>query len=172
VPRIPLLLDERKGKTVLRLLLFRAGDGVYAVPFGLLKEVVGTRGVTDLPILGGLWDGIFFIRGICHGLLKIPDLRAAEPRRFDRVILLRHPERCGLGASEIIGDFPVPLKAVEISSAGTVSEPIEISGRLKWKGHEAKLVDIDQVLRRSLGRRVDEGQMGQSRQSEPLMRSW
>jgi hypothetical protein len=77
--------------------------------------------VIDVPAIGEAWEGIFFVRGLCHGLLRLPGDRLTGRPSRTKTITLTFPERCGIRVDGAVGDCEIPLEAVS---------PVDRGGRL------------------------------------------
>jgi len=131
-----------KGAGSARLVVVRQGDDWYALPFGCLKEMLPESQVTEVPALGEPWEGIFFVRGICHGLLRLPgDCSAGRSSRM-KTITLTFPERCGIRVDGAVGDCQVPLEAVSPVDPGGRKGLIRVVGTFKWMGREVHLLAV------------------------------
>jgi hypothetical protein len=130
----------------LRVLLCRSGDEILAVPLAALAEIVAARPVTYVPALGKSWRGLLFVRGLCHALAKTcPDSEAAGDTIKD-LITLKHPERCALGTSEVIGDTAVPYQKAEFETESGTTGPLSTLCRFNHLGMEARVMDVGGAL--------------------------
>lgn len=171
VPAADMIRGWVSGK-LLKMLVFRSGGGVFASPLCLLKEVVQVTGYAKLPVLGGAWQGLFFARGMCHGLLRLGEPPFKDDGDTSSVVIFRVPERCGIGADEILGNMVVPYRKLEVASGGAGENPFAPIGIFKWKDIDVGVIDIGGVLRRVLLEREDPASdTRQVSKTEPLMQT-
>jgi two-component system chemotaxis sensor kinase CheA len=138
-----------QGRKAVRLLIFESGDAAYALSLDLLSEVITLRSMTPLPVLGETWEGVFFHRGMCHGLLSL--CRHGSPQSgTSNAAILGRPERCGVGMHHIYGYFTVPVP--EIAPVPEAGGPglLRPCGMLRWQNREVTILAV--------GRRAVEGQ--------------
>ena len=133
-------LDNQAGSA--RLVVVRQGDDWYALPFGCLKEILPESQVIEVPALGEAWEGIFFVRGLCHGLLRLPGNRPAGRPLSMKTITLNFPERCGIRVDGAVGDCEIPLEAVSPVDDDGWRGFIHIAGTFKWMGREVHLLAV------------------------------
>jgi hypothetical protein len=138
-----------KGNT-LGVLIFDSGSGYRALPLCLLKEILPLRARTRLPVLGGQWLGLFFVRGLCHGLLSPESDGHAESVVARSAAILESPERCGVAIGSAIGHFDIPLDGLH--QVGPCERPGLISpfAGFSWDGNDVTLLDVGGVLSESL----------------------
>lgn len=134
------MMDWMKGKSI-QMLIFKSGGGMYGIALDLLREVVSLRSFIEVPALGTMWRGIFFNRGMCHGLLKLFDSQTSV-NDVSSIAILTYPERCGIGMDEVIGNFEIPGSEIELCSGGGVSGLLRPCGRLAWEGKEVIVVGM------------------------------
>jgi chemotaxis protein histidine kinase CheA/chemotaxis signal transduction protein len=129
-----------QGKSV-RLLIFDSEGATYGLCLDLLKEVITLRSVTAIPVLGDAWRGVFFNRGMCHGLLRVT---ASRPLEGDVVTaaVLGYPERCGVGMSHIHGNITVPLSNIVPVPENGNSGVLRPWGELKWQGRDVVILTV------------------------------
>ncbi|MFH1312205.1 MAG: chemotaxis protein CheW [Candidatus Eisenbacteria bacterium] len=142
--------EEWTRERMLRILVFSRGGDLYGVPLGLLSEVIPTRRITAMPVLGKEWQGLFFARGMCHGLIGMPGPGAAGQENIRRMILLKFPERCGFGATEVLGHFVLPHQRLKPDPLQDGSSGLATFGVFEWKGSGVRVLDIRGTLSRAL----------------------
>jgi two-component system chemotaxis sensor kinase CheA len=131
-----------KGAGSARLVVVRQGDDRYALPLGCLKEMLPESQVIEVPALGEVWEGIFFVRGLCHGLLRLPGDDPAGRTSRMKTIILTFPERCGIRVDGAVGDCEVPLEAISPVDRGGRRGFIRIVGTFEWMGREVRLLAV------------------------------
>ncbi len=141
--------DLGKGST-LSVLIFNSGSGYRALPLCLLKEILPLKARTRLRVLGEQWLGLFFVRGLCHGLLSPEGNGRGESVIARSAAILESPERCGVAIGSAIGHFDIPLDALEL--AGPCERPgfINALARFTWEGKSVTLLDAGGILSESL----------------------
>lgn len=80
------------------LLLFRLGDDRYAVDARQVVEVLPLVAVKQIPQAPAAVVGVFNYHGDSVPLIDLSQLalgRRSRPRLSTRIILVRHPDRCG-----------------------------------------------------------------------------
>ena len=143
-PKAP-VLEVGPGRT-LRLAIFRRGGETYAVALGILSEVVPAGPVGQLAVVGDPWEGLFFVRGLCHGLLSLPRGSAGRRAGNARIITFKYPERCGILADETFGDYEIPVRNLTPDPAGPSSALISCFGTVVWEGRTITVVDVGHAL--------------------------
>ncbi len=139
-----------EGKSV-RLLIFSNENTTYGIGLELLKEVITLRSLTAIPVLGDTWQGIFFHRGMCHGLLRLSGSRSSECDVRSAAIL-GSPERCGVGMNHIYGNFTVPVSDIVSIPENDGPGLLRPCGMLRWQDQD---VTILAVGTRSVGEQHD-----------------
>lgn len=142
--------------------VFQTGDGLTAVPLSLLRQVVPARPIVEVPVLGQLWEGIFFDRGLCHGLLKVGNSRGSSAGtggdgRLSKIAILKFPERCGVGVTGVIGEVDVDVKEIEgrkqqASADDAGSAPVRIAASFHMDGQTVDVLDINRTGQEALAR--------------------
>ena len=165
--------DEWRHERMLKVLVFRRGDDLYGVPLGFLSEVIPARRPTRVPVLGRQWQGLFFARGMCHGLIAIPGSGADESDDTPMMIVLQFPERCGIGATEVLGHFVLPHQKLEPDRSGAGAGDLATFGVFEWEGRRVKVLDIPETLRRTRPAGTDgtSNERQASSGTEPLMQT-
>lgn len=130
----------------LRLVVIRQGEKLYGLPTRLLREVLPAGQVVALPALGEVWEGLFFVRGVCHGLLRVPG-SAARPDPV-KVAILRSPERCGVWAEEALGEMRVDGERLRWMRRRTGDGMVAVAATLATDGREVGVLDFGGLLRR------------------------
>ncbi|MFZ1948019.1 MAG: chemotaxis protein CheW [bacterium] len=132
----------------LRVLVFRNRAGLYALALEALAEILPAGRVTRLPLLGEAWEGIFFVRGMCYGLLATPGLQGRSSPGRPKLVTLRAPERCGLWADDVIGETAVPPGDLE--AVHDVGDPVRSAtcSAFRWRGNRVVLLDPGGLLRK------------------------
>ena len=141
--------DLGKGGT-LRVLIFNSGSGYRGLPLRLLKEILPLKARTRLPVLGGQWLGLFFVRGLCHGLLSPEFNGHAESLVARSAAILESPERCGVAIGTAIGHFDIPLEGLR--HVGHQERPglVNPFAEFTWEGSDVTLLDAGGALSESL----------------------
>ncbi|HVP58816.1 MAG TPA: chemotaxis protein CheW [bacterium] len=138
----------------LRLVVVRRDESRYGLPFGCLKEILPESQVVDVPVLGRTWEGLFFVRGLCHGSIRLPGNCPAKPSSRVKIITLSCPERCGIRVDDAIGDCEIPLEAISPANQAEVPDTgsVPIAGTFKWMGRAVHLLAMPSPdARRALG---------------------
>jgi chemotaxis signal transduction protein len=138
-----------KEKT-LGVLIFNSGSGYRALPLCLLKEILPLKARTRLPVLGEQWLGLFFARGLCHGLLSPETNGCGESVVARSAAILESPERCGVAIGSAIGHFDIPLDELEQVGPGERPGFITTFARFTWEGKDVALLDAGGILSESL----------------------
>jgi two-component system chemotaxis sensor kinase CheA len=138
--------EEWKRERMLRILVFRRGDELYGVPLELPSEVIPAREITAMPVLGREWQGLFFARGMCHGLIAIPGSGSAEEESIQRMIVLKFPESCGIGATDVLGHFVLPHQKLKQDPCKDGFPSHATCGVFDWRGNAVRVLDIPGVL--------------------------
>ncbi len=169
VPPVDLMGEWQRGR-LLKLLIFRAGGRLFGSPLYLLKEVIQLREYTRLPVLGDMWEGLFFVRGMCHGLARLEGASGMADPEAGKVVIFRVPERCGVGAAEIVGNMAIPYRKIQIVSDISSSHPLAPVGGFKLKDAKVDVIDLGGLMRRTLlqGENMS-GDTRQPHKAEPLM---
>jgi hypothetical protein len=141
--------EEWRRERLLRVVVFSRGDNLYGVPLGFLSEVIPARRLTRIPALGRAWQGLFFARGMCHGLIGIPGSCVPFNETIHRMLLLKSPERCGIGATQVLGHFVLPHQKLQPDRLQNESSDIATFGVFQWKGTGVRVIDIPGTLRRA-----------------------
>jgi chemotaxis signal transduction protein len=121
-----------------RLVVLRQGTERYALPLASLREMLPSSQVVGVPTIGEAWEGIFFVRGLCHGLLRLPGGRPAEGP--SRMLVLAHPARCGIRVDGAIVSCEIAADAVTPIEAEAVGGLVAAVGVFKWMGQPVKLL--------------------------------
>jgi two-component system chemotaxis sensor kinase CheA len=126
----------------LSLGLFETPAGLAAVPIDLLRQVVPMRPVAGAPVFGQCWRGIFFERGLCHGLLKL-GVGGNGDDGLSKIAIMRFPERCGVGVKEVIGEIQVPAAELEtVSSPADADAPVRVAARFDLDDEKVDVIDL------------------------------
>ncbi|MFC1799911.1 chemotaxis protein CheA, partial [Candidatus Eisenbacteria bacterium] len=141
--------DIGKGNA-LSVLIFNSGSGYRALPLCLLKEILPLRARTRLPVLGGQWLGLFFVRGLCHGLLSPESNGSAESVVARSAAILESPERCGVAIGSAIGHFDIPLDGLHHVKPCDRPGFINAFAGFTWDGKDVTLLDAGGALSESL----------------------
>jgi chemotaxis signal transduction protein len=141
VPVPPRRLAGSEAGTV-RLVVVRQGDQRFALPFDCLKEMLPESQVIDVPALGETWEGIFFVRGLCHGLMRLPGNHSIGGSARTKTITLNFPERCGIRVDGAVGDCEIPLGDISPVDTGGDHGFVRMVGTFKWMGTEVTLVFV------------------------------
>jgi two-component system chemotaxis sensor kinase CheA len=137
-------VDGGVGKMPVRLFIFRSGNADYGIPLSLLKEVISLRSLSEIPVLGDCWTGLFFHRGMCHGLLSVaPGRRPGSD--FVSAAILRSPERCAIGISEIYGNSDFPVEEIMAAGPGGSAGLVRPCGRIRWRDGEITIIEAGKV---------------------------
>jgi two-component system chemotaxis sensor kinase CheA len=121
-------------------LVFRTGRSFYGVCLDMLKEVVPLKHMCDVPVLGRTWQGLFFNRGMCHGLLRLSD--GDGTRGTPSVAVLAYPERCGIGMDEVFGSFEIPPEEIQGLPEGEGEGPVRAGGVWKWDEKKVTMLEL------------------------------
>jgi two-component system chemotaxis sensor kinase CheA len=142
------LRDWKRGR-LLKMLFFTVGDRLCAAPVGLLSEVIGPRAFCRIPTPAGTWQGLFFARGLCHGLLAYgsPGSEGLPPRK---IVILNTPERCGIGVQDIAGDYSVSYRDFQVSDKESSRGPLSVLGTVDWRGNEVRVLDAEGFARSTI----------------------
>jgi len=144
-------LPENIGRDgTLSVLIFDSGRGYRALPLCLLKEILPLKARTRLPVLGKQWLGLFFVRGLCHGLLSPESNGAGESVIARSAAILELPERCGVAVGSTVGHFDILVKELEQVGPGERPGFIEAFARFTWEGKDVILLDAGGILSDSL----------------------
>lgn len=133
-----------------RVVVFRRGAGLYAVPIAVIEEILPASCVTELAAAGDWWEGIFFVKGLCYGLLSIPGGERRAERAGSKIITLRNPKQCGIWADEAIADRevgPSDISAAPESDGALLT----LLGCFAWQGNTVRLLGTSELNRRLLG---------------------
>ncbi len=140
-----------------KLGLFEAPGGLTAVPISLLSQVVPMRPLVDVPAFGDSWAGIFFERGLCHGLLRVVGNgnsgggnsggrgNGDAGHGFNKIAILRFPERCGVGVSAVIGEIDVPVERLKTVPEGDSCAPVRLAARFDFDGENVDVLDVNRA---------------------------
>jgi two-component system chemotaxis sensor kinase CheA len=129
-----------------RCVLVRRDGAMYAVAFRLLKEMLPASHVTEVPALGEAWEGVFFVRGLCHALARLPDSVPSRDWSHMKIITFNSPERCGIGVEEAIGDYEVSFENIEPAS-GHTRGVLATVGTFRLRGESVKVLDVGMMPR-------------------------
>jgi two-component system chemotaxis sensor kinase CheA len=169
VPPVDLMREWQHGK-LLNLLVFRAGGRLFGTPLYLLKEIIQLREYARLPVLGDMWEGLFFVRGMCHGLARLEGVSGAADPAARKAVIFMVPERCGVGAVEIVGNMVIPYRKIKIFSDISGSHPLAPVGTFKLNDAKVDVIDLGGLLQRTLvqGENIS-ADARHPRTAEPLM---
>jgi two-component system chemotaxis sensor kinase CheA len=159
--------------------VFQTADGLTAVPLNLLRQVVAARPIVEVPVFGEPWEGIFFERGLCHGLLRVGNGRGdrdihtgGEGRTggdsgdggrsghgdggISKIAILKFPERCGVGVTRVIGEVDVAVEKIEAGESrcaanATGHAPVKIAARFDMDGEKVNVLDINRAEEKGCG---------------------
>jgi two-component system chemotaxis sensor kinase CheA len=138
----PALTGDHPVSKTLRLVVLRQGSERYALPLGCLREMLPGTQVIEIPAIGGAWEGIFFVRGLCHGLLRLPgDRSTGEPSRM-KTVTVTHPDRCGIRVDGAIGDCEIHREEINPAECEAAGGLIASAGTFKWMGQTVKLLTL------------------------------
>ena len=150
-PDIGLACVEAGGNSC-KMGLFEIGERLTAVPLSLLSQVVPMRPLVGVPAFGDTWEGIFFERGLCHGLIRVGEGgnggNVGEGNGICKIAILRFPQRCGVGVTRVIGEIDVPLEKIETGraaseKAGATSSPVKLAAHFDLDGEEVGVIDVN-----------------------------
>jgi hypothetical protein len=135
------------GRSICKVGLFETGDGLTAVPLSLLSQVVPMRPLVGVPVLGETWEGIFFERGLCHGLLRVGNGNGSNGNGGDaaKIAILKYPERCGIGVSRVIGEVEVPIEKLEAVPRDGGRGPVMCAARFDMDGQSVEVLDVNRA---------------------------
>jgi two-component system chemotaxis sensor kinase CheA len=141
--------------------LFETGGGLTAVPLSLLSQVVPMRPVVDVPAFGDFWKGVFFERGLCHGLLSVTtggnggagngnqrEARGSGSANGDgmsKIAILKFPERCGVGVSRVIGEVDVAAEKLESAEQDAGPAPVRLAAHFNLDGEKVDVLDVSRA---------------------------
>jgi len=140
------LPDSRSENTWMKdgmahLLVFSNESGTYGIALELLREVITLRSLTAVPVLGDAWEGVFFHRGMCHGLIRLGgqggpkgDVRSAA--------ILERPECCGIGMRRVYGNFTVPVTDVVPAGDDSGFGLLRPCGTTRWRDQEVTILTV------------------------------
>lgn len=123
----------------LTAVLFRRGGCLYAVAMEAVEEVLPPCCVTELAAAGDLWEGIFFVRGVCYGLLKVQGAGPRSQGAKSKMITLRFPAQCGIWADEAIGDCEVGPSEIVLAWEDDRS-PVATLGTFARRGETVRIL--------------------------------
>ncbi len=143
---------DRAAATV-KMGLFERNGRLVAVPLSILSQVVPMRSLLGVPAFGETWEGIFFERGLCHGLLRIANGSggvdpgdgdpAARGGSADKIAILKTPERCGLAVSGVVGDIEVAVEDLQGVAETTRETPIRCAAHFDLRGARVDVLDVN-----------------------------
>jgi len=143
--------------------LFETARGLTAVPLSLLSQVVPVRPLVEVPAFGDSWEGIFFERGLCHGLLRLGGgngdggRNRGENGRGEsdgshgngngpaKIAILKYPERCGVGVRAVIGEIDVPVEKLETVRETASSAPVRLAAHFDLNGENVDVLDVNRL---------------------------
>jgi two-component system chemotaxis sensor kinase CheA len=132
-PRTPGAMRQPPGGP-LRCVILRRGARTFGLAMSEIQQVLSPRRVCEVPVLGRAWDGIFFVRGVCHGLLRLPEEDTSYEQSRCKMLILESPARCGICIDEVIDSCEVPgTSFAPLVPAGTL-DPLAWIGAFPWKG--------------------------------------
>jgi len=134
----------------LKLVVFTRAGRPYGVPIESLEGVQPRANVTELEFSGEDWEGIFFAKGLCYGLLRPREARHdRRPGSFE-ILKFRTPERCALWADRVLGDVEISADKLEMPrrEKGGI---LRTYAEFVWKGSRASLIDPAGRLTAALG---------------------
>jgi two-component system chemotaxis sensor kinase CheA len=129
------------GRSFCKMGLFETGESLTAVPLSLMNQVVPMRPLVGVPVLGETWEGIFFERGLCHGLLRVGNGNGGNGA--SKIAILKYPERCGLGVSKVIGEIEVPVEKLEAAPEADECAPVTCAARFEMDGASVDVLDVN-----------------------------
>jgi|GEM_PF-687049 len=163
------------GRSFCKMGLFETAMGLCAVPLSILSQVVPMRPLVEVPVLGNTWEGIFFERGLCHGLLKVGNGEGGNGESggtgggtggggfgcaggngdtMAKIAILKFPERCGVGVSRVIGEMEVPVEKLEIAEQaghGAADGPVRRAARFALEGESVYVLDVNRAGTEAVG---------------------
>lgn len=134
----------------LEVMVFRVGSGTFALPTGLVREVADMRAITHLPTLRPLWEGICFIRGICHGVASLGSPAPFEDGSSSRLIVLHVPKATAIAATEVTNVVTISAGDFKVEGKGCESKPLAEVARFTWEGEQVALLDVGSIVRKVL----------------------
>jgi two-component system chemotaxis sensor kinase CheA len=146
----PAFHEGLAGGNSLSVLIFNSGSGYSALPLCLLREILPLRARTRLPVLGGQWLGLFFVRGLCHGLLSPDNGCGHEGVVVRNAAILESPERCGIAVGSAVGHFEIPLDGLRQVESPECRDLISPFATFTWEDREVVLLDAGGALKESL----------------------
>jgi two-component system chemotaxis sensor kinase CheA len=134
--------------------LFETPGGLTAVPISLLSQVVPMRPTVGVPAFGDSWEGIFFERGLCHGLVRVeagggghgggaPGGNGGNGHGPGKIAIFRYPERCGVGVEAVIGEVEVPADRLEAVNGDKSEAPVRLAARFDLDGESVAVLDVN-----------------------------
>lgn len=146
-----------QGSEMVELVIFRDQDNYYAVPAGLVKQIVRSVRITRVPSLSGECVGIGFIRGECYLLAWAGRGPLTEGNLAKWAIALRVPGNCGLVAEQVERVTEVPKSEITLVSRGSMLETkgqssklanqfVEVLASARWNRHNLKIVGFHGTL--------------------------
>lgn len=139
-----------------KVIVFKRSGRIFGLPTEALEGIQSAASVTRLAFLGTAWEGIFFVKGLCYGLLRPPG--SSDDRRSEdfEIIKFRVPSRCGVRADQVLGEAEVDLGAMPGAvEALPVPDSVFLPayGQFIWNGASAELLDPAGTLRASFRER-------------------
>ena len=149
--------DRVAEETVRTLLVIEVGDEAYAIPTDVVREIIRTVEVTEVPRTPRFVLGVISVRG---AIIPVLDLRlrlgfahASPDRRARIVIVTAGAQRYGLRVDAVVGLERFREAEIEaapaIFGAGRTSSERYIGGIGRAIDHQARIVvflDLPQLL--------------------------
>jgi two-component system, chemotaxis family, sensor kinase CheA len=132
-PRTPGAMRQFPGEP-LRCVVLRRGARAFAIAMSEVQQVLSPRGVCEVPVLGRAWDGIFFVRGVCHGLLRLPDEEGFYEKTGYKMLILESPARCGICIDEVMDTCEVPATSFAPLGPAGMPDVLGWIGAFPWRG--------------------------------------
>jgi chemotaxis protein histidine kinase CheA len=143
-------VDPREADGSLHLVVVRQGRRFLGLPIRFLKEVMPASHIMPLPVLGEQWEGLFFVKGVCHGLLRVPGVEGGKRPDQTTVVITAAPERCGVWAEETLGEARVARAELTAVDSVRRGELVGVSATFALEGRTIEVVDVGGALGSSL----------------------
>jgi purine-binding chemotaxis protein CheW len=134
-----------------KLLIFKVGKNRYAIPIGLLSQIIDEKELTPIPFVPPFLKGIFSLRGRIVGVIDVCDRlkikRDKEEELRKIVVLEKDGDLFGLRVDGIDHVVDVDLNSLEGIEEGLEEESEGfVVGAFHYKNRTIALLNLDLFL--------------------------
>ncbi len=145
-------ISSRKEIKLEKLLIFKVGKNRYAIPIGLLSQIIDERELTPIPFVPPFLKGIFSLRGRIVGVVDVCDRLKIKKDKEEEdvkkiVVLEKDGDLFGLRVDGIDHVVDVDLNSLEGIEEGLEEENEGfVAGAFHYKNKTIALLNLDLFL--------------------------